>query len=124
MARDQAIRPLSIEEARAALLADDDESRGRIAVSDAVVLFHFVEPQVVAARPELPLAARQGILDGLDWKTTCIAAFSFLFHFGALGAAYSDFADTTIQDDGVWVTQAPWCLTHAGSFEQQERLAA
>ncbi len=86
-------------------VALDDEARGRIAIGDAVVLFHFVEPAVAVARPQLPLAVKQGVLDGLDWKTTCVAAFSFLVHFGAVGALYSDFADTEIQDDGARVAQ-------------------
>ncbi len=84
-------------------VALDDEARGRIAVGDAVVLFHFVEPAVAAARPQLPLAVKQGWFDGFDWSTTCVAAFSFLVHFGAVGAAYSDFADTVIEDDGARV---------------------
>jgi len=86
-------------------LALDDEARGRIAVGDAVVLFHFVEPAVAVARPQLPLAVRQGPFDGFDWPTTCVAAFSFLLHFGAVGALYTDFADTEIQDDGARVAQ-------------------
>src|SRR5262249_52271376 len=81
----------------------DDEARGKIEIGDAVVLFHFVEPFVAAARPQLPLSVKQGMLDGMDWKTTCIAAFSFLFHFGAVGAVYSDFGDATIEDDAVRV---------------------
>ena len=84
----------------------DDEARGKIELGDAVVLFHFVEPFVAVARPQLPLSVKQGLLDGMDWKTTFIAAFSFLFHFGAVGAMYSDFTDATIVDDAVRVTIA------------------
>jgi hypothetical protein len=86
-------------------IALDDGARGKIAIGDALVLFHFVEPPVRAPRPQLPLAVRRGVFDGLDWRTTCIAAFSFLFHFGAVGTAYADFADTTIEDDGARVIQ-------------------
>jgi hypothetical protein len=68
-------------------------------VGDALVLFHFVQVAAPTARPQLPLAVRRGAFDGLDWRTTCIAAFSFLFHFGAVGTAYADFADATIDDD-------------------------
>ena len=50
-------------------------------------------------KAELPLAARQGVFDGLDWRTTFIAAFSFLFHFGAVGAIYTDFADGVVDDE-------------------------
>jgi TonB family protein len=77
-----------------------DDARGRIAVGDALVLFHFVEPPAPTPRPQLPLAVRRGGFDGFDFKTTTIAAFSFLFHFGAMGTAYADFADTTVLDDG------------------------
>ena len=86
-------------------IALDDAARGRITLGDAVVLFQFVEPAVAVARPQLPLAVKQGAFDGFDWRTTCVAAFSFLVHFGAVGAAYSDFADTVIEDDGARLTQ-------------------
>jgi hypothetical protein len=86
-------------------IALDDEARGKVVVGDAMVLFHFVALPAAAARPQLPLAARQSAFDGLDWKTTCIAAFSFLFHFGAMGTAYADFTDSTIDDDGARLTQ-------------------
>jgi hypothetical protein len=87
-------------------IALDDEARGKIAMGDALLLFHFVVPQAAAPRPQLPLAVRRGAFDGLDWKTTIIAAFSFLFHFGLVGTAYADFADTTIDDDGARVAIA------------------
>jgi hypothetical protein len=73
-------------------------------VGDAVVLFHFVDPPVRPPRAQLPLAVQQGAFSGLDWKTTFIAAFSFLAHFGAVGAVYTDWADPEI-DDGATVQQ-------------------
>jgi hypothetical protein len=88
-----------VEAGARAPIALDDDARGRIRVGDALVLFHFVEPPVPAARPQLPLSVRRGTFDGLDWRTTCIAAFSFLVHFGAVGTAYADFADPVIDDD-------------------------
>jgi hypothetical protein len=87
-------------------VALDGAARGKITCGDALVLFHFVDPQVAAAQPQLPVALRKGAFDDLDWKTTFIAAFSFLLHFGAMGAVYSDFADGTLDDDGARVTQA------------------
>jgi TonB family protein len=84
----------------------DDEARGRIALGDALVLFHFVAAPAPAARARLPLAVKQRTFDGLDWRTTCIAAFSFLFHFGAMGTAYADFTDSVVEDDGVRVATA------------------
>jgi hypothetical protein len=76
-----------------------DAARGKITIGDTIVLFHFVDPPVPPPKPELPLAARKGVFDDLDWKTTFIAAFSFLFHFGAVGMIYSDFADSVVDDD-------------------------
>ena len=93
-------------QAAPAPIALDDQARGKITVGDAMVLFHFVDPPVAAPRPQLPLAVRRGTFEGLDWRTTCIAAFSFLFHFGAVGTAYADFADSTIEDDGARVQVA------------------
>jgi hypothetical protein len=77
-----------------------DDARGRVAIGDSLLLFHLVDPPAQVVRLELPLAVRRRGFDGLDWKTTCIAAFSFLFHFGAVGTAYADFTDATIDDDG------------------------
>jgi hypothetical protein len=76
----------------------DDTARGKIALGDALVLFHFVEPTVPAPRPALPIAVKQGLLGDADWRTTIIAAFSFLFHFGALGTVYSDYADDVVDE--------------------------
>jgi hypothetical protein len=91
-------------------VALDDEARGKIVVGDAILLFHFVVPPAAAPRPQLPLAVRRSAFDGLDWRTTTIAAFSFLFHFGAVGTAYADFADTTVEDDGTRVAQVVGAL--------------
>jgi hypothetical protein len=76
-----------------------DAARGKITIGDTIVLFHFIDPPVPPPKPELPLAARKALFDDLDWKTTFIAAFSFLFHFGAVGAIYSDFADGVVDDE-------------------------
>ncbi|WP_410961609.1 hypothetical protein, partial [Salmonella sp. SAL4457] len=35
----------------------------------------------------------------IDWTTTIIAAFSFLFHFGAVGSIYSDWMDPVVDDE-------------------------
>jgi hypothetical protein len=93
-----------ITEIGAATVPLGEDARGKIIVGDAVVLFHFVDPPVRPPRAHLPLAVQQGAFSGLDWKTTCIAAFSFLAHFGAVGAVYSDWADPEV-DDGATVQQ-------------------
>jgi hypothetical protein len=76
----------------------DPSSRGKLVIGSTVLLFHFVDPPIRSAKPELPLAVRQRPLDMLDWKTTFIAAFSFLAHFGAVGAIYSDWSDPIVDD--------------------------
>ncbi len=35
----------------------------------------------------------------IDWNLTIIAAFSFLLHFGLVGAMYSDWMDPVVNDD-------------------------
>jgi hypothetical protein len=75
----------------------DSEARGKIALGETAVLFQLVVAPPAAARPQLPLSLRQNGFD-LDRKTTFIAAFSFLIHFGAVGTLYSDFTDPAIDD--------------------------
>jgi hypothetical protein len=77
----------------------DEEARGKISLGDSLILFHFIAPPISASKPRLPLSVQQTLLDNLDWKTTFIAAFSFLFHFGAIGSIYSDWSDPVIIDD-------------------------
>src|SRR5207302_2192264 len=76
-------------------LALGDDARGRIVVGDRTFLFQLVEHRVVP-KPQLPLAVRTG--SGVDWTTTIIAAFSFLFHFGIVGALYSDWIDPIVDE--------------------------
>ncbi len=77
----------------------DEEARGKITVGGSLILFHFIAPPIAASKPRLPLSVQQTLLDNLDWKTTFIAAFSFLFHFGAIGSIYSDWSDPVIDDE-------------------------
>jgi hypothetical protein len=42
---------------------------------------------------------KAGFGNEIDWRTTIIAAFSFLFHFGAIGSIYSDWMDPVIDDE-------------------------
>ena len=76
-----------------------DSARGKIVLGDSIVLFHFVDPPSKPQRARLPLSVQRGVLGDLDWKTTFIAAFSFLFHFGAIGAMYSDWGDPVLDDE-------------------------
>jgi hypothetical protein len=96
----ETLRPARESEAARSLDLDEG-ARGKVRLGDAMLLFHFVDPPPVAPRPHLPLAVQRGLADDLDWKTTFIAAFSFLFHFGAVGSLYSDWSDPVVDDDVV-----------------------
>jgi hypothetical protein len=72
--------------------------RGKLSIGEVTLLFHFVDQPVKASKPQLPLSVQTGLLDNLDWKTTFIAAFSFLAHFGAVGSIYSDWTDPVVDD--------------------------
>jgi hypothetical protein len=52
----------------------------------------------VQPRPHLPVAVTRGA-SGIDWRTTIIASFAFLFHFMGIGAMYSDWLDPPVDDD-------------------------
>jgi hypothetical protein len=77
-----------------------------------------------AQKPTLrPAVLKQGLLDELDWKTTFIAAFSFLFHFGAIGSLYADWTDPVI-DDEVRVAQLVESLAQLpGALQVEEKSA-
>jgi hypothetical protein len=76
-----------------------EEARGKIVIGDTTFLFQFVAPPPVQPRPQLPLAVKGGIASTIDWTLTIIAAFSFLLHFGLVGAMYSDWMDPVVGDD-------------------------
>ncbi len=76
-----------------------EEARGKVVVGDTTFLFQFVAPPPVQPRPQLPLAVKGGLASTIDWTLTIIAAFSFLLHFGLVGAMYSDWMDPVVGDD-------------------------
>ena len=76
-----------------------EEARGKVVVGETTFLFQFVAPPPVQPRPQLPLAVKGGIASQIDWSLTIIAAFSFLLHFGIVGAMYSDWMDPVVGDD-------------------------
>jgi hypothetical protein len=76
-----------------------DEARGKVVVGNTTFLFQFVAPPPPQPRPQLPLAVKGGLASQIDWNLTIIAAFSFLLHFGVIGAMYSDWMDPVINDD-------------------------
>ncbi|MGK4002962.1 AgmX/PglI C-terminal domain-containing protein [Sorangium sp. So ce1036] len=76
-----------------------EEARGKIVVGETTFLFQFVAPPPVQPKPQLPVSVKSGIASDIDWTTTIIAAFSFLFHFGAVGSIYSDWMDPVVDDE-------------------------
>lgn len=76
-----------------------EDARGKIVVGETTFLFQFVAPPPVQPRPQLPASVKSGLADRIDWSMTIIAAFSFLFHFGAIGTFYSDWADKVVDDE-------------------------
>jgi hypothetical protein len=76
-----------------------EDARGKIVVGETTFLFQFVAPPPVQPRPQLPLAVKGGIASQIDWNLTIIAAFSFMLHFGLVGAMYSDWMDPVVNDD-------------------------
>ena len=78
----------------------DDGARGRIVLGATTLLFQFVPAPPESPRPRLPLSVREGVR--IDAALTIIAAFSFLLHFGLVGALYSDWTDPIV-DEGISV---------------------
>jgi hypothetical protein len=74
-----------------------DDARGKVVVGDVAFLFQFVTAPPAQPRPQLPISIVRG--NGIDWRTTVIAAFSFMVHFGAIGALYSDWLDQPVDYD-------------------------
>jgi hypothetical protein len=76
-----------------------EEARGKVVIGETTFLFQFVAPPPVQPRPQLPLSVKGGVASQIDWNLTIIAAFSFLVHFGLVGAMYSDWMDPVVNDD-------------------------
>jgi hypothetical protein len=76
-----------------------EEARGKIVIGETTFLFQFVAPPPIQPRPQLPLSVKGGMGSQIDWGLTIIAAFSFLLHFGLIGAMYSDWMDPVVNDD-------------------------
>lgn len=76
-----------------------EEARGKVVVGETTFLFQFVAPPPPTPKPQLPVSVKAGFSNEIDWRTTIIAAFSFLFHFGAIGTIYSDWMDPVVDDE-------------------------
>jgi hypothetical protein len=70
-----------------------ESSRGKLVLGKSTVLFQFVVPPPRPSPPQLPLSTRGR---QIDWTLTVIVAFSFLVHFGVIGAMFSDWADPVV----------------------------
>jgi hypothetical protein len=77
-------------------LALPDDARGALTLGDVTLLFSF-EHRPPVTKAVLPLGVRKRA--ELDAQTFVLAALSFLAHFGAFGALYSDWADPVFDDD-------------------------
>lgn len=59
----------------------NDGSRGRVQFSqDLTILFHFVAPPPVAAKPELPVSVKGGWVKSIEPVFTTVLTISFLIH--------------------------------------------
>ncbi len=76
-----------------------EEARGKVVIGDSTFLFQFVAPPPPQPKPQLPLAVKGGLASQIDWNLMVIAAFSFLLHFGLVGAMFSDWMDPSVNDD-------------------------
>lgn len=74
------------------------DARGKLRLGDVTFLFQFIELPSERPRAQLPPSLTRGV--GLvDWQTTVIAALSFLVHFLAVAALYSDWLDPVVDYD-------------------------
>src|SRR3954451_13781491 len=76
-----------------------EDARGKVVVGETTFLFQFVAPPPVQPKPQLPVSVKSGLSSQIDWTMRIIAAFSFLFHFGMVGAIYSDWMDPVVDDE-------------------------
>ena len=73
-------------------------ARGRVTVGATQLLFQLVAAPPIMPPAQLPLAV-QG-RGSIDWAFLCIAAASFLAHFGFVGAVQADWLDPIVDDEG------------------------
>lgn len=76
-----------------------EDARGKVIVGETTFLFQFVVPPPIQPKPQLPVSVRKGFAGDIDWFTTIVAAFSFLFHFFLVALVYSDWMDPVVDDE-------------------------
>ncbi len=74
-----------------------DNSRGKVVIGNTTLLFQFVSPPPVQARPQLPAAVVGGFTAGIDWMFTAFVTFSLMTHFGFV--IYLENADWPVERD-------------------------
>jgi TonB family protein len=72
-----------------------DNSRGKVVIAGTTLLFQFVTPPPVQPRPQLPAAARAGLVRSIDWLFTAFVVFTFMTMFGLI--VYLENADWPIE---------------------------
>ena len=72
-----------------------DSSRGKVVLGATTLLFQFVQPPPVQPRPQLPAAARAGLVRSIDWLFTSFIVFTFMMMFGFI--VYLENADWPLE---------------------------
>jgi TonB family protein len=72
-----------------------DSSRGKVVLGSTTLLFQFVMQPPVQPRPQLPAAARAGLVRTIDWLFTAFVMFTFMTMFGFI--VYLENADWPIE---------------------------
>jgi hypothetical protein len=78
-----------------------NDARGKVVFGETTLLFQLVLAPSPPSKPKLPLAVTGGLAGQIDWSLTILAAFSFLLHFGVIGAMYADWMDTVVDTNAV-----------------------
>jgi TonB family protein len=73
-----------------------DSSRGKVVLGATTLLFQFVQPPPVQPRPQLPAAARAGLVRSIDWLFTAFIVFTFMTMFGFI--VYLENADWPLEE--------------------------
>ena len=76
-----------------------EDARGKIVLGDTTLLFQLVVAPPQQPAPQLPISVQRRFASEVDWFTTVVASFSFLLHFFAVAAVYSDWLDPVMDEE-------------------------